>query len=57
MKYFEYKIYNIWESDTTRLQKELNRLGVDGWKLVSKGRSDYQYIFIREKESNQLNTI
>jgi len=57
MKYFEYKIYNIWESDTSRLQKELNRLGADGWKLVSKGRSDYQYIFIREKESNQLNTI
>ena len=57
MKYFEYKICNIWESDTSRLQKELNRLGADGWKLSSKGRSDYQYIFIREKESNQINTI
>ena len=46
-KEFEYKILDLMFRDPTYVERELNKLGHQGWELVT-NKGDYEYIFKRE---------
>ena len=58
MKQFEYKVIDIWSSNKGDIQRELNRMGENGWELIGfPSDDDYLYTFKREKVNDNPDNI
>ena len=56
MPKIEYKVVEIEYSWNIYIEKELNKLGEEGWQLISIRNNNY-YIFSRNKKQNTKETI